>query len=214
MGMLPVAREAAVMTAVQQGRIGPNAIIRVAESLEASHGQAAVAELLTRAGLERYLNAMPTEMVDEREVTSLQEALRAQLGIAGARAVSRDAGLRTGDYLLANRIPRPVQRLLSILPPGLACRMLLKAIRGNAWTFVGTGAFDADPSYPPRLFVTDSPICRGATAAEPLCDYYAGTFERLFARLVHRRSAVTEIACQANNAHHCVFEVRWKGRRS
>lgn len=196
-----------------QGLIGPNAIIRVAEALEDSQGRAAVTELFTAAGLAHYLNAMPTEMVDEREVTALQSALRAQLGIPGARSISRDAGLRTGDYLLANRIPPSVQRLLFILPSSMACPSLMRAIRGNSWTFVGTGIFDADPTYPPRLLVTNSPICRGATATEPLCDYYAGTFERLFRRLVHRKSVVTEIACQANGAHRCVFEVRWKGEQ-
>ncbi|WP_041447541.1 bacteriochlorophyll 4-vinyl reductase [Thiocystis violascens] len=194
---------------VHRGRIGPNAIIRIAESLEASQGRQAVTDLFHLAGLDRYLQAMPTEMVDEQEVVALQGALRVQLGIPAARSVSRDAGLRTGDYLLANRIPRPAQRLLSILPPSLACRTLIKAIRGNSWTFVGTGVFDADPSYPPKLLIANSPMCRGATAAEPLCDFYAGTFERLFRRLVQRESVVTEIACEANGAPRCVFEVRW-----
>ncbi len=210
MGKLPMALQVAVMTDnTHQGRIGPNAVIRVAEALRESQGQEAVKELFTLAGLGHYLDAMPTEMIDEGEVVALQSALRAQFGIPMARSVSRDAGLRTGDYLLANRIPRSVQRLLAILPPGMACPALVKAIRRNSWTFVGTGVFDADPKYPPRLLVTDSPLCRGATATEPLCDYYAGTFERLFRSLVHRKSVVTEIACQANHAHRCVFEVRW-----
>ncbi len=200
----------AVVTATTHpGRVGPNAIIRVAEALEEYQDRGAVTDLFTLAGLDPYLQSMPTEMVDEREVIALQGALRTQLGIRTARSVSREAGLRTGDYLLAKRIPRPAQALLSLLPPGLACRTLIKAIRGNSWTFVGTGVFDADPSYPPKLSVIDSPICRGASAAEPLCDYYAGTFERLFRRLVHRNSVVTEIACQANGSSRCVFEVRW-----
>ncbi len=123
--------------------------------------------------------------------------------------MSRDAGLRTGDYLLANRIPRPAQALLSILPPGLASRTLLKAIRGNAWTFVGTGVFVADPSYPPKLTITDSLLCRGAVADQPLCDFYTGTFERLYRRLVDSDAVVTEIACHAKGDPDCVFEVRW-----
>ncbi|EGV32015.1 bacteriochlorophyll 4-vinyl reductase [Thiorhodococcus drewsii AZ1] len=191
------------------GRVGPNAIIRVAEALEAAQGPEAVSELFRRAGLERYLEAMPTEMVEEGEVTSLQAALRELLGVTAARAIARDAGMRTGDYLLAVRIPRPAQAILSILPPRLATRMLLKAIGGNAWTFVGTGVFSADPSYPPKLTVSDSLLCRGATASEPLCDFYAGTFERLFGRLVHPKAQVTEIACHAVGAPNCVFEIRW-----
>lgn len=191
------------------GRVGPNAIIRVAEALEARQDRAAVVELFRLAGLADYLDTLPTAMVDEQEVIALQAALRQQLGIPAAREVARDAGLRTGDYLLANRIPRPAQTLLSILPPRLASRALLKAIRGNAWTFVGTGVFAANPSHPPRLTITDSLLCRGTSATEPLCDFYAGTFERLFRRLVHPDSVVTETACHATGAPACVFEVRW-----
>jgi divinyl protochlorophyllide a 8-vinyl-reductase len=190
-------------------RIGPNAIIRVVEALDQDRGPEAVVRLLEAAGLGHYSGALPTEMVDEQEVTRLQATLREQLGIDAARRTSRDAGLRTGDYLLANRIPRPVQRLLKILPARLASRVLIAAIRRNAWTFVGSGVFDGQPGRPTRLKVTDGPICRGAQADEPLCDFYAGSFERLFSRLVHPDARVTETACQANGAESCVFEVRW-----
>ena len=190
-------------------RVGPNAVIRVAEALESARGHDAVTRVFRAADLERYLKALPSEMVDEREVTRLQAALRDELGLEVARPVSHDAGLRTGDYLLANRIPRPVQRLLTILPARLASRVLISAVRRNAWTFVGSGVFDGTPGRPTRLSVTDGPICRGASANEPLCDFYAGSFERLFSRLVHPNARVTEIACQANGAESCVFEVRW-----
>lgn len=192
------------------GRVGPNAIIRVVTALEDAQGRAAVDRLLIAAGLDRYLDALPTEMVDEQEVTRLQSVLREQVGIESARRISRDAGGRTGDYLLAHRIPRPVQRLLKILPAPLASRVLISAIRRNAWTFVGSGIFDADPGHPTRLRVTNGPICRGATAHEPLCDFYVGSFERLFSRLVHQDARVTETLCQANGADACVFEVRWR----
>ncbi len=191
------------------GRIGPNSIIRIAEALAAQHGQAAVTEVFTAAGLPHYLTALPTMMVPEEETIALHHALRAQLGIPAARAIARDAGLRTGDYLLANRIPRSAQRLLKLLPARLAARVLLKAIHGNAWTFIGSGVFESDASFPPLLFVTNSLICRGATADEPLCDYYVGTFERLFQKLVHKNAVVTETACAAKGDRRCVFAVRW-----
>ena len=192
-----------------QGRVGPNAIIRVFEALESRRGREAVEEVFRQADLSGYLQALPTEMVDEQEVIALQRALRHCLGIPEARAVSREAGRLTGDYLLAKRIPRPAQVLLSMLPAPLASRTLIKAIRGNAWTFVGTGVFDADSSVPPRLKITDSPLCRGERTDQPLCDFYAGTFERLFRRLVHPETSVTEVACHAVGAPVCVFEVRW-----
>jgi divinyl protochlorophyllide a 8-vinyl-reductase len=190
-------------------RVGPNAVIRIAEALERDRGQDAVAQVFQAAGLGRYLDQLPEQMVDEGEVTRLQTSLRTHLGIGEARRVSFDAGLRTGDYLLAHRIPRPVQRLLSILPARLASRLLIAAIRRNAWTFAGSGAFDGQPGNPTRLLVTDGPICGDARSDQPLCDFYAGSFERLFSRLVHPRARVSEIACQANGAESCVFEVRW-----
>ncbi|NEX18923.1 bacteriochlorophyll 4-vinyl reductase [Thiorhodococcus mannitoliphagus] len=191
------------------GRVGPNAIIRVFEALTAHSGAGDAEAVFKAAGLEAYLKAMPTEMVDESEVIALQGALRQHLGVTDARLIARDAGLRTGDYLLANRIPRPAQVLLKLLPPKLAAKTLLKAIRGNAWTFVGTGVFDADPAYPPRINIQNSLLCRGASSDQALCDFYAGTFERLFRELVHAQAQVTETACHAMGAPSCVFEVRW-----
>ncbi|GAB0147409.1 MULTISPECIES: bacteriochlorophyll 4-vinyl reductase [Marichromatium] len=191
------------------GRVGPNAIIRIAEALESFEGRERVEALLEAAGLAHYLDAMPETMVDEREVTRLHVALRELIGVEGAKAVSRDAGVRTGDYLLARRIPRPAQRLLKILPAPLASRVLMTAIRRNAWTFAGSGRFEALPAYPPRFIIEDGPICAGARAEHPLCDFYAGTFERLYRKLVQREARVTETACQAKGAETCVFEVRW-----
>jgi divinyl protochlorophyllide a 8-vinyl-reductase len=46
-------------------------------------------------------------------------------------------------------------------------------------------------------------------ADEPLCDFYAGTFERLFRVLVHPDTVVTETACQATGDASCLFEARW-----
>ena len=45
-------------------------------------------------------------MVDERSITALYTSLPAQLGFAEAAEISAHAGLLTGEYLLAHRIPR------------------------------------------------------------------------------------------------------------
>jgi divinyl protochlorophyllide a 8-vinyl-reductase len=190
-------------------RIGPNAIIRVAEALDAQLGEADRADIFRAAGLDTYLHAMPETMVDEREVIALHHQLRPLLGAARAREVSREAGLRTGDYLLANRIPRPAQWLLRLLPPFLASRVLLKAITANSWTFAGSGTFAATPGHPVRISIAACPLCRDVVADESICDYYAATFERLFRALVSRHARVTETACQATGATACTFEVRW-----
>jgi divinyl protochlorophyllide a 8-vinyl-reductase len=191
------------------GRIGPNAIIRAAEALRAQVGEGRTAEVFRAAGLGGYLLEPPVEMVDEREVTQLYRVLRAELGASPAREISLAAGARTGDYLLAHRIPPLAQRLLRVLPPALASRALLAAIARNAWTFAGSGAFEFRAGNPSRMSLTGCPLCRGANAVAPLCDYYAATFERLFRKLVSSRATVREAECQAAGAGACVFEARW-----
>jgi divinyl protochlorophyllide a 8-vinyl-reductase len=191
------------------GRIGPNAITRVAEVLLPRVGNDSTAQIFARAGLLPYLSRPPEQMVDEAEVTRLHQVLRDAIGGAAAREVSQAAGTRTGDYLLAHRIPRPVQAMLKCLPAALAARVLLSAIRRHAWTFAGSGEFVALAGRPVVLTIRGNPLCRGAALAEPACDFYAATFERLFRTLVHADARVVETACEACGDAECRFEVRW-----
>lgn len=191
-------------------RIGPNAIIRVGEALLALQGAEVADRIHAAAGLSHYRHRPPEEMVPESEVTSLQQALRAELPTAVAGAVARDAGRRTGDYLLAHRIPKPAQRLLKWLPPSPACRMLLNAVAKNAWTFVGSGRYGFTMGRPVVVSIAHCPICRGATARIPICDFYTGAFERLCQTLVSRHARVRETQCQALGAPACLFEIDWR----
>ena len=102
--------------AAHTGRIGPNAVIRLAEALDALESKAVTRKLFIAASLESYVHALPDAMVPEEEVSVLHHHLRSNLGADRAASVSWIAGLRTADYLLANRIPKPVQRLLKLLP--------------------------------------------------------------------------------------------------
>jgi divinyl protochlorophyllide a 8-vinyl-reductase len=161
-----------------------------------------------------HLQHPPAAMVDEGEVIRLHLALRDALGDATAEALGQEAGRRTADYLLAHRIPRPVQWLLRALPARLAAALLLRAIRRHAWTFAGSGRFSATAAGSRVvLSLANNPLCRGLTLDEPGCRYYAGTFERLFQVLVHRQARVVETCCEACGASHCRFEVDWPGRR-
>lgn len=194
------------------GRIGPNAITRVAEVLPPRVGSSATWTLFEQAGLLHHLRQPPQDMVLEDEVRQLHGVLRQQLGEAAAREVATAAGRRTADYLLARRIPRPVQRLLKLLPARLAAHVLLGAVRRHAWTFAGSGRFSAEtgaPGQPVVLRIQDNPLCRGLASEAPACDFYAATFERLFQVLVHPRSRVHEVACEACGDAECRFEVRW-----
>jgi divinyl protochlorophyllide a 8-vinyl-reductase len=199
-------------------RIGPNAITRVAEALRQFGGRALAEAVFARAGLEHHLRTPPERMVDERDVIGLHHALRATLDVAEVDRIAREAGERTAAYLLAHRIPRPVQAVLRRLPAPLAARALLRAIGAHAWTFAGSGHFEASaPGWraasrggrPVRLALHDNPTCRGVRTESPACAYHAAVFERLFATLVHPDARATETACSAAGGDACRFEVRW-----
>ena len=195
------------MTAL--ARIGPNAISRVAEALASLGPPALPQQVFDRAGLLHYLEQPPEHMVPEHEVQRLHAALRQALGARAAARVAADAGRRTARYLLAHRIPGAVQLLLRLTPARLATRVLCAAITRHAWTFAGSGRFDAQPGHPTQLSIRDNPLCRGVQTAHPSCDFYAATFEVLFRTLVHRHASVRETACEAAGDEACRFEIRW-----
>ncbi|MFO1306361.1 MAG: bacteriochlorophyll 4-vinyl reductase [Burkholderiales bacterium] len=195
--------------AAPRARIGPNAITRVAQALELRHGRETAARVFARAGLAGHLADPPTHMVPEDDVTALAHALRDTLPPDAAVEVAREAGRTTADYLLARRIPRPVQAVLRVLPAALAARVLVGAIARHAWTFAGSGEFAARWGRQLELSVRGNPMCRGLRTDAPACDYYAATFERLFRALVQRDARVAEIECEAAGGTACRFSVRW-----
>ena len=181
----------------------------MAEALQRQVGAAETVRFFRLAELESYLLSPPQAMVDEGEVVRLHKVVRAALDAESARVVFRDAGFRTADYLLKNRIPGFAQTLLHALPAVLASRALTAAIRRNAWTFCGSGRFAAQPGNPTWLVVSDCVICRDTEADTAICDYYAACFERLFRRLVSPLASVRETECQACGAAACRFRISW-----
>ncbi len=196
-------------SAAPVGRIGPNAVIRLAEALDALESKPVTKRLFIAADLGRYAENLPDAMVPEREVTALHHHLRSSFSPARAASVSWIAGLRTADYLLANRIPRPVQQLLRLLPKRLAAFILLKAIGRHAWTFAGSSRFTWAMGRPIILRFEDCPLCRGGHATAPCCGYYAATFERLFRQLIAPDTEVRETDCIATGGKTCRFDIRY-----
>jgi divinyl protochlorophyllide a 8-vinyl-reductase len=202
----PTATHRAVQTS---GRIGPNAVTRLAEALSALQGEETCRAVFAAAGAEAHLAAAPTSMVDEMTVARLHQSLHARLAPHQARAVSRRAGELTARYLLDNRIPRLAQTLLRRLPAWLALRILCAAITRHAWTFTGSGAFTASFRPDVTLTITHGPVARLIRSREPACAYYAATFESVLSGALGRRMTVRETACEAMGAPACVFEVTW-----
>lgn len=187
-------------------RIGPNAVTRLAEAATDQLGPAACARLFREAGLAHHLAAPPEAMVAEADVIALHRTL-ARLHPTQAARIGADAGARTARYLLGNRIPRPVQALLRLLPPGLAARILLSAIGRHAWTFAGSGRFDALVHRGVRVRIDGGPF-REAGAAVPLLAFYEAVFAHLFTTLVSHR---TRVERGAVDGMICQFFMTWRG---
>ncbi|MGP9819692.1 bacteriochlorophyll 4-vinyl reductase [Salinarimonas sp. NSM] len=190
-------------------RIGPNAIIQMREVLLEALGRRETGRILVQAGLEPYVFAPPAAMVDEREVAALHAVLRAAVGEPMAAELGFEAGLRTGRYLLAHRIPAPARWLLARLPAPLTSRLLLKAVARHSWTFAGSGAFSVLATAPARVRIGGCPLVAGARLTLPGCAFYAGTFEALWRALVHPRARCRQTACEGRGDAACLFEISW-----
>ena len=188
-----------------EARIGPNSVLQLAQVLDACVGEAARHRLLIEAGL----SALPPDngLMPEGPAARLHQALR-QRYPDQASALAQEAGERTGDYILAHRIPPFAQRLLRILPRQLATRMLADAIGKHAWTFAGSGEFRVLRRRPLTFALHDNPIVRGEKADSALCHWHAAVFQRLFNTLVSPDIRCTETHCCALGAPACRFIVQ------
>ena len=188
---------------VAQAKIGPNAVLQLLPVLDAEIGEALRNALLYRAGIEEP--RIDAGMLPEGEVAHLHNAVRLFLPDRAAR-IQRAAGLATGDYILANRIPRLAQRLIQMLPCALGARLLASAISKHAWTFAGSGKFRV-VSHAPLVFeITGNPLAQ-MPADGPICQWHCAVFERLFSELVWSSTKVQEITCAAMGAPACRFEI-------
>lgn len=161
-------------------RIGPHAVIHMAEAMAERLGPFVAAGVLASALIEEVPGA-DGGMIPEIEALRLHRWLLMTEPVEGF-AITREAARRTADYIIANRIPAPAVALLRALPAALAAPLLMRAIARHAWTFIGGGAFRAETAW---SFTIDR------TAAEdpmPVPDstfeWYGAVFERLFQRLV------------------------------
>ena len=186
------------------GRIGPNALTQLLPLLEKAGGPALRDGLLAEAGI--FTLPDTTGLIEEGPVARLHQALRASLPDL-APSLAWEAGLRTADYIIANRIPRPAVLLMQALPARLAAPLLLAAIAKHAWTFAGSGRFEVLSCRPARVAIHDNPVVRGEASDHPICHWHAAVFERLFSRLVHPGWCARESQCCAMAHAACVFEI-------
>ena len=184
-------------------RIGPNAVLQHLPVLDAMIGERLRGALLHRAGIA----APPPDagMLPEDEVARLHHTVRLFLPDR-ATEIQRAAGLATGDYILANRIPRLAQTVIRALPAALGARLLSAAIAKHSWTFAGSGVFRIVSHRPLRFEIRANPLAVGDSDST-ICDWHVAVFERLFATLVWPDVQVRELECAATGAPRCLFQI-------
>ena len=184
------------------GLIGPNAILQLAPVLERAGGGELRDHIMALGGVFE----LPSDagLMPEGPAARVHQAMRAELPDL-APGLAWEAGRRTGLYILANGIPRPAQLVLKTLPPPLAARMLKGAISRHAWTFAGSGRFQAVSPY--VFEIADNPIVAGERSEHPLCHWQAAVFETLYRRLVDPHMRCAESTCCATGAAACRFEL-------
>ena len=181
-------------------KIGPNAIIQLGETFAAHQNMAEARAIYQTAGCLPLLAHPPEQMVDEAIVARLFTTVASDM--SNARDYLAEAGSRTGDYILANRIPAFARRILPLLPSRIALRILLKAIQKNSWTFAGSGQFHF---YFGHVAIQDNKI-----ATRLGCVWHEAVFTRIFSRLLCSPVTVKEITCCGRGAGTCRFEIHFK----
>lgn len=199
----------AEQSSTSTGRIGPNALLQVFNVLDDLLGDEETKRLAGRAGLAHHVTTPPAAMVDERDVVALHQTVRTSLRADQAEMVLLQAGDRTADYILANRIPKFAQTLLRALPVRPATAILLRAIAKNAWTFAGSGQFTFQTGRPATLTLNDCPACFEVYPLGQPCLYYTATFEGLFRALVHPGARVTDQGSTSPDGRRRIFRLDW-----
>jgi divinyl protochlorophyllide a 8-vinyl-reductase len=185
------------------GRIGPNAILQLVDVLERRGEGELLSYVLAEAGVWRP--PRDAGMLPEGDCAAVHQALRRLT--PAAEGLLEEAGSATGDYILANRIPKAAQAVLRSLPGWVAGPALTKAIARHSWTFAGTGEFRVEASRPLVVSVARNPLVAGWRASTPQCIWHVGVFRRLYGQLVWPSVRVREVACCACGDPACRFEV-------
>ena len=168
-------------------KIGPNSIIQLGRTLIDSVGYETASSIYATAGITDLLGHPPAEMVEESTVIRLFRAVEQKLPCREAQHLLQEAGNRTGQYILKNRIPAVARYLLPILPRRMALAILLKAMKRNAWTFAGSGHFRYELEPRICMEIENNPLVLTFG-----CPWHTAVFNTLIGALVRPRPAVRE----------------------
>lgn len=184
-----------------EARVGPNAVIQLANAMRDRLGVTEARRFFDRRGLVELYDSPPEEMIGQSIPAELMSALWHDYDHGAASGIAADAGRRTADYIIANRIPSIAKLAFRLLPRRTAARLLLAAIERHAWTFAGSGLCETSGKGPHLISIRDNPL------ALPECCWQVAVFERLFRRLVFGRTKVRHIGCVLEKKAACKFEI-------
>ncbi|MEM9618679.1 MAG: bacteriochlorophyll 4-vinyl reductase [Pseudomonadota bacterium] len=191
---------------VTSGRVGPNAVLQLAAALAGPAERPLLVPVFEQAGCANYLKTPPEEMIPESDAAALHQAVFDIAGSERARTISADAGRRTADYVMANRIPGFAKTILRALPPGIAGPMLARAIEKHAWTFCGSGSFSIVKGGGARSLVVkiaNNPL------ETPGCAWHCAVFERMFQQLVSSKALVRYKKRHSQDSEACLFSISY-----
>lgn len=184
------------------GRVGPNAIVQLVESMRATGREPLAAAVLGAAGRAAWVNDPPKDMISQKDAARVHALLWQLTDAEEAAVIIADAGRRTADYVTAYRIPPVARRILKILPASVAQRMLLRSIARHAWTFAGSGSFRIAPSAGVSFAIAANPL-----AGPGGCRWHEAVFTQLWRTFISERATVKELNCCAMGSTACEFRV-------
>lgn len=187
-----------------QAQIGPDSILFLVPVIREVLGPDTCDELLHVA----HIRSLPSghRLTNEDEAAALHQQLRRRHP-DDANLITSLSGQKTGDHIIEQRMPEAARRVLQSLPEWLAAPLLAKIIGDYAWTFSGSGKVQITSRFPVIIDIYDNPIVRGEKSKEPVCQWHAAVFERLFRRMVDDRLRCVETQCCAQGKSHCRFEI-------
>lgn len=195
-------RPAASAPSGQAGVIGPNAALQLAAAMTQMAGAEETGRLFAAAGLSAWLTTPPGEMVPVPEVERLYAVLYRDWPVT-ASAFCTQAGWRTADYVIANRIPALARGVMRALPAGAAAHLLALAVARNAWTFAGEGTLRVLPGRPLKFLLQGHPLALAG------CPWHRAVFQRLFRAFVSPRATVAHVPATGPEGPGDLLIVTW-----
>jgi len=181
-------------------KIGPNSIIQTVAALEAAYGKTKAETMLSKIGQGYLVGNLPKEKVEEAKFHTLVGALQKEIGETATSRILQESGERTARYLLKVRIPGIFQKLVKLLPPRPAFKLLLFAISKNAWTFAGSGEFAYTMKRPPEISVKVT-----FPTLPVVGNFYLGTFTALLQELVNPTTKIMADIRKDNSNIQCNY---------